>query len=98
MIDDERDNSDEDKQEAKRKKSTVEQLDASYRAMLADKDGRAVLSDILSRLGLHASPVGGNEYQTALLLGPHVKAMELRDMLRALSRENFTLLEKENLP
>lgn len=71
---------------------------AAYRAILALRDGRIVIHDILDRLGLHNQVSANTEFMTAMLLGAHNKAIELRAHARSCSKENYALLEKENLP
>lgn len=71
---------------------------AAYRAILASRDGRIVLYDILDRLGLYNQVAAHNEFLTAVALGAHNKAIEIRAHARSCSKENLALLEKENLP
>ena len=78
------------------KTKQVDELRDAYNEVLSTKQGRRVLFDILDRLGLNVPPIGADPYKTAMLIGPHCKAMELRDYLAGLSLHNLHTLEKEN--
>ena len=79
------------------KNKQVDELRDAYTEVMSTKHGRRVMFDILDRLGLNTQPVGADPYKTAMLIGPHCKAMELRDYLAALSLQNLHALEKENM-
>ena len=78
------------------KTKQVDELRDAYTEVMSTKYGRRVLFDILDRLGLNVPPIGADPYKTAMLIGPHCKAMELRDYLAGLSLHNLHTLEKEN--
>jgi uncharacterized protein (DUF924 family) len=83
------------RQEENKRQRDAYMLDA-WKTVMADHRGRAVLFDILTRLGLRSSPYNRDASALAFNAAALHKAIELRDVMRAVSPELYETMEREN--
>lgn len=87
----------EEKQKRKTARQAEKDLIAAYRSTMATPQGRAVMWDILSSLGVFHSPlVPGSQDLTYVKIGSQNAGLELMTKLFGIDASRYIEMEKEN--